>query len=67
MTSRSKLAPRVLVPLFIGLVGFSNVARQPRFDTFRAVDVLQLIGTGMCFGAALIAVVIFFRTPRSSS
>jgi len=43
--------------LVIGLVGFGNVSRNPRFDSFHAVDVLQLIASGMCFGIALAALI----------
>jgi hypothetical protein len=42
-----------LMMLMMGLIGLSNAARNPRFGLFRTVDVLQLIGTGMCFGVAL--------------
>jgi hypothetical protein len=65
MSSRRKLVVPFIVPLLIGLGGFSNVARSPRFETFHTVDVIQLIGTGMCFGVALYTLVIFLRGPRS--
>ena len=59
---------KILVPLFIafmGLAALSNAASKPRFATFRAVDVVQLIASGMCFGAAIVALVAFFRGRRS--
>jgi hypothetical protein len=61
MSSRRKLVAPLFVPLLIGLIGFANVARSPRFETFHTVDVLQLIATGMCFGVTLYTLVIFLR------
>jgi hypothetical protein len=65
---RRTIAPKVFVPLFIafmGLAAFSNMASSPRFATFHAVDVVRLIASGMCFGAATAALVIFFGGRRS--
>ncbi len=50
----------------VGLIGLYNVTREPRFDQLRAVDVVQLIATGMCFGAALVMLIMFFRGRRST-
>ena len=69
MNDRRRLVPGVFVPLFLvfmGLAAFYNVAREPRFEAFRAIDVVRLIATGMCFGAAVVALVMHFRRPRSS-
>ena len=60
---RRTSAPRVFVPLFIALMGLaavSNMANSPRFAMFYAVDVVRLIASGMCFGAAMAALLIFF-------
>ena len=68
MNNRRKFAPTVFVPLFIasmGLAAFVNMAGSPRFATFRTIDVVRLIASGMCFGAALAALLIFFGGPRS--
>ncbi len=48
--------------LFVGLIGFMNVARSPRFETFHTVDVLQLLASGMCFGVGLMALVGRLKT-----
>jgi hypothetical protein len=67
MSHRRKSAPKVFVPLFIacmGLVAFSNMVSSPRFATFHTVDVVRLIASGMCFGAALAALLIFFAGSR---
>ena len=68
MSDRRNVAPRVFIPLFIasmGLAAFTNVASSPRFANFQTVDVVRLIASGMCFGAALAALLIFFGGSRS--
>ena len=65
MNNRRKLVP-FWVPLLFGLLSLSSMISRPRFATFRATDVIQLIGTGVCFGVALATLVVFFRSPRSS-
>ena len=68
MNGRRNFAQRVFIPLFIacmGLAAFTNMASSPRFATFRTIDVVRLIASGMCFGAALAALLIFFGGPRS--
>ena len=62
--TNQRTAPGVLVPLFVAFMGFAaliNAASSPSFATFRTVDVVRLIASGMCFGAAL---VLFIRGPR---
>ena len=39
--------------MILGLIGFINIARRPRFELFHTVDILQLLASGMCFGVAL--------------
>ena len=68
MSNRRTFASKVFVPLFIasmGLAAFSNMVSSPRFATFHTIDVVRLIASGMCFGAALAALLIFFGGPRS--
>jgi hypothetical protein len=60
------MVSRVLVLVSVGLIGFYNAASKPRFETFHEVDVVQLIATGMCFGAAVAMLVMFFRGRRSN-
>jgi hypothetical protein len=49
-----------------GLGSLVRMIGRPTFETIRPVDAVQLIGTGMCFGAAVLALVLFLRSPRSS-
>lgn len=55
--------PRIVVPVFIGLMGIApllNVASSPGFAAIRSVDVVRLLASGMCFGAALASIAIFW-------
>jgi len=49
----SQSRKRGVIALIIGLIGFMNVVRQQRFETYHAVDVLQFVASGICFGIAL--------------
>ena len=40
------------------------MALNGRLEALRAVDVVQLIGTGMCFGAAVVGIVTIMRKRR---
>jgi hypothetical protein len=53
MQTRKPLISAIFIPVLIGCIGLSNVARQPRFQALHNVDALQLIASGMCFGIAL--------------
>ena len=54
------------ITFLAGVIALLNVVRNPRFETIHTVDVLQLIGCGMCFGIALMA--LFGRLkPRSKA
>jgi hypothetical protein len=55
----------IVVPLIIGLIGFSSLTRSPRFATYHSVDVLQLLATGMCFGVALSALIVWIRNQTT--
>jgi hypothetical protein len=54
-----KTQPLILV--VVGFIALMNVARNPRFEAFHTVDVLGLIASGLCFGAAL---ALIFRILR---
>ena len=65
MFQRKSLISAVLIPLIVGLAGLMRLMSQPRFAAFRSVDVVQLTGSGMCFGVALFALILLLRTPRA--
>lgn len=64
MLKQRTLASAVLVPVLMGSIGLIRLTEQARFETYRTVDVLQLLGSGMCFGIALSAVVALLRGRR---
>jgi hypothetical protein len=49
-------APTALLFL-LGLIDLGVVARGPQFASFRAVDVVQLLASGMLFGVALASLI----------
>ena len=66
MFNRKILGSAVFAPIFIGSIGLMNLMHQPRFETYRTVDVVQLLGSGACYGVALSALILFLRGPRVS-
>ena len=62
MAARQRsIASAIFVPLFIGLIGFVNLAQRPRFAVYHSVDIIQLLATGMCIGVALAAFFVWVR------
>jgi hypothetical protein len=53
-----------IIPLLLGFVGFHRVTQSPSFAMYRAVDVVQLLGSGVCFGAAMVGVIFMLRGTR---
>jgi hypothetical protein len=66
-TSNRKRPPVVvfIIPLIIGLLGYHRVTQSPQFESYRTVDVVQLVGSGACFGAALTGLMVMFLRPRT--
>lgn len=58
---KGALGASILVLILIGSIGFVNLSHQARFQAFHAVDVLQLVATGMCYGVALAAIFSLVR------
>jgi hypothetical protein len=55
-----------IIPLIIGLLGFSRVTENPQFESYRTVDVVQLLGSGFCFGVALTgSMFVLLLRPRA--
>ena len=63
MSDRRKMAP-FWMPLLFGLLGVSRLIDNPRLAGVRAVDIIQLLATGMCLGVALTTLVHFLRRPE---
>lgn len=66
MSDRRKFLRMFAILAIFGLGSLVRMIGRPSFEAIRAVDAVQWIGTGMCFGAAILALVLFLRSPRSS-
>lgn len=53
MARTRRLAVSIAGLIVIGSIGFLELAQRPRFASFHAVDFVQLLGAGMCYGVAL--------------
>jgi hypothetical protein len=51
----------------MGLVAFSGVAGNPRFETYHTLDVIRLMTAGAGFGVALVLLIQFFKFPGPRS
>lgn len=59
----------LIIPFVLTLFGVMNlltVLSSPAWANIRGVYIVRLIGTGMCFGAAIVSFVWYFRDHRSS-
>jgi hypothetical protein len=54
-----------IIPLLLGLIGLFNVTRSPRFESYLTVDVVQLLASGACFGAAITGLIVMLVRPRA--
>jgi hypothetical protein len=66
MGNRRGLVRMFVILAVFGLSSLFSMLSKPSFATIRAVDAVQLLGTGMCFGAAILALALFLRSPRPS-
>jgi hypothetical protein len=55
MNSRRDSLRVVFVLAAFGLLGLFSMLARPSIAAIRVVDIVHLVGTGMCFGAALVA------------
>jgi hypothetical protein len=59
--------PRISVVLALfGVMSFLTALSSPSWVNIRGVDAVRLIGTGMCFGAAIISFSAYYIDRRSS-
>ena len=55
MSSRRESFRVAFVLAAFGLLNLCSMLARPSLATIRTVDIVHLIGTGMCFGGALVA------------
>jgi hypothetical protein len=57
MSSRRESFRVPFVLAAFGLLSLLSMLARPTLATIRAVDIVHLVGTGMCLGAAIVAFV----------
>jgi hypothetical protein len=53
-----------LAAMFVGFMGLAMMARTGRLATISGTDVMQLVASGACLGAAI---TVFIKSVKSSS
>ena len=66
MNKQRKFLITFFVLTFLGFMPLLNVISGPAFENNRGVYVMRLIGTGMCWGVAIVFLVSYFRGRRST-
>ena len=66
MSERRSLLRVFFVLAAFGLGNCFVMIGKPSLEQIRSVDLIQLVGTGMCFGGALVALGFSFRGSRAS-
>ncbi len=66
MNDRRSFLRIFFVLTIFGVMNLLAILTNPAFEYIRAVHVVRLIGTGMCFGGAIFSFVAYFRGRRSS-
>ena len=66
MLDERKRRPFVIwiIPLIVGLAGLFRVLDSPNGELYRTVDIVQLLGSGACFGATMVGVIFMLRPVR---
>jgi hypothetical protein len=54
-----------IIALFFGLLGFYRVTQSPHFESYRTIDVVQLLVSGAGFGVALTVLIFWLVVPRA--
>jgi hypothetical protein len=66
MNDQRRFSRIFFVLIFFGVMNLLHMISSPAWAYFRVVDVVRLIGTGMCFGAAIFSLVVYAQDRRSS-
>ena len=60
--SNQRRLPRIFLLLtFFGVLNLLAIISSSAWANMRGVDIVRLIGTGMCFGGALVSLGAYFR------
>lgn len=64
MNDRTTSVRIFFVLITFGVMSLLSMLSRPSLANIRAVDVVHLIGTGMCFGAAIVVLGVYLRSGR---
>jgi hypothetical protein len=64
MSERRRLLRVFFVLAAFGVINCLAMLGKPSLQHIRPVDAVQLVGTGMCFGGAIVALGFFVGGPR---
>lgn len=64
MNKRSRFPRIFFLLLLFGMLNLLTMLGNPAWAQLRNVDLVRLLGTGMCFGAALVAGAAYFMDRR---
>lgn len=65
MTDRTASLRIFFVLAAFGVMSLLSMLTRPSLANIRGVDVVHLIGSGMCFGGAIVALGFYRRSNRS--
>jgi hypothetical protein len=65
--NRKGLGAVIVLPIIIGLAELTQIQRNPRFEQIHTVDVVGLLGSGVCFGVAISGLAMLIRMKRNKS
>jgi hypothetical protein len=54
-----------VIVLFFGMLGFYRVTQSPHFESYRTIDVIQLLVSGAGFGVAMVGLILWLVRPRA--
>ena len=66
MNNQPKFLRIFFVLTAFGAMGLLSMLSRSALANIRGVDLVHLIGIGMCFGGAIVSFVAYFRGRRSS-
>ena len=66
MNDQRKFLRIFFILTFFGFMGLLAMLDRPTLANIRGVDIVRLIGIGMCFGGAIFSIAAYFHGRRSS-
>jgi hypothetical protein len=64
MNNRRRFPRIFFVLTFFGVMNLLAMLSSPAWTNIRGVDIVRLIGTGMCFGAAIVSFAVYYRDMK---